>query len=102
MLTREQSAENLLEAHRAEGAKRCPHCKAGRYIAVEAPEAERGWIYHSADKDWTDTDCAAEEMYRAVLVNQMEAAVRAAEPKHCERCGTNYAQARCPKCDRAN
>jgi len=62
-------ATEALERHRATGAKICLHCEAGRDIAVETPEPERGWIYHSADAEFTDTDCAAEELYRAVLLD---------------------------------
>lgn len=37
----------------------------------------------------------------AIEIDRMKSD-RASEPKHCERCGTNYAQANCPQCDPDN
>ena len=62
----------VLEATRPRAAHRCVHCRNGRTIYVEMPGPHRGWIYHAADDDWTDTDCTAEEIYRMALLRQLE------------------------------
>jgi hypothetical protein len=60
-----------------------------------------GDAFDSADEQqrmkWIDM---AEREYRKAIGQAFFE--RAAEPKHCVRCGTDYAVARCPKCDTLN